>query len=425
MLSLLIVISCNKDLVSIENFGFESLSIEDARSWYESEYDPFIFMDGPDVSENEIINRESPINKMVVAPNWDQAFKSNRKGTKVVEIPLMGKGSIGFTTEDSHEEFKNNGKREYNSSLMRLVIMEEKNSTDKFAFIMVTIGNKEYLENNKFKIWKNTYLKKDNKFDGKALFYALDGSFINGWTWEKGKVVYKVDQKRSNDLEIDLRDCTTTLIFTTYENCTDWIQFGESNGVVFLDPTCNYSTELTGYYIECAPDPDDDNGGGVNQGQAGGGTPYSPSPGDKFAKPGMKQTMLTQISNMCVSSIMEYIDNEYCGGNLNEGTIVYDYFQSSGNQMYFTGVSNQEIPYLAVNYFYFNAFLNFSHAINFGDVVLADVPSDIPNSTHAVVVTGYKTNGDLIYMDPQEGKLMERPAYEVGVTTKLRIKGCK
>lgn len=35
---------------------------------------------------------------------------------------------------------------------------------------------------------------------------------------------------------------------------------------------------------------------------------------------------------------------------------------------------------------------------------MTDIPSNIPNSSHNVLITGYRADGDLIYMDPEDGK---------------------
>jgi hypothetical protein len=46
---------------------------------------------------------------------------------------------------------------------------------------MTMVGDKQYLETKKFKLWQNNYLKKDKDFSGLVLFHNLEGAFVNGW----------------------------------------------------------------------------------------------------------------------------------------------------------------------------------------------------------------------------------------------------
>lgn len=83
-LLLFLVISCNKDLLSFDKLSQESLSIEDARSWFEAAHDPFILFDGGRgaVNQGEVSKREDE--SIIVTPGWDLAFTSNKKGNKWV-----------------------------------------------------------------------------------------------------------------------------------------------------------------------------------------------------------------------------------------------------------------------------------------------------------------------------------------------------
>jgi len=53
------------------------------------------------------------------------------------------------------------------------------------------------------------------------------------------------------------------------------------------------------------------------------------------------------------------------------------------------------------------------------------VSSDIPNSSHNVAVIGKKLNGNLIYMDPELGVLMEAPSSNFNNNYAISILSCK
>ena len=39
---------------------------------------------------------------------------------------------------------------------------------------------------------RNSYLYREKDFDGKVLFFKLNGSMINGWKYRDGKIVGKI-----------------------------------------------------------------------------------------------------------------------------------------------------------------------------------------------------------------------------------------
>ena len=134
--------------------------------------------------------------------------------------------------------------------------------------------------------------------------------------------------------------------------------------------------------------------------------PYTVQSGDVMAKSGLPTTMSTQLPNTCVTAIMEYINNNVFNGNANEGVYLLSYCQTYSVSIFnFDGVSPSNIVSFTNIHFTTSTFLNFQTAINSGAVIMTDIASSIPNSVHNVVILGYTSGGDYIYMDPELGYL--------------------
>lgn len=72
-------------------------------------------------------------------------------------------------------------------------------------------------------------------------------------------------------------------------------------------------------------------------------------------------------------------------------------------------------------------FSSFTSAIDANCVILTDIPSDIPDSAHSVVVVGYHIDGTLIYLDPEKGCLWESNPNQIqfGSYFTISINSCK
>ena len=65
-----------------------------------------------------------------------------------------------------------------------------------------------------------------------------------------------------------------------------------------------------------------------------------------------------------------------------------------------------------------------TEAIDDGNVIMTNIPSDIPGSTHNVVIIGYSPDGELVYMDPQRGYIWTAPSDEFSWTYAYIISAC-
>lgn len=132
-------------------------------------------------------------------------------------------------------------------------------------------------------------------------------------------------------------------------------------------------------------------------------TSYVKQTGDVFAKQNLPSTMTVQMPNTCVTSIMEYADNNVFGGSTNEGTYILYYMQTYKSNVITDGVSLENIQPFVSHFFNVTTFKTYKGAISSKHVVMTDIPSSIPNSRHNILVLGYQPDSAIIYMDPEKG----------------------
>lgn len=130
---------------------------------------------------------------------------------------------------------------------------------------------------------------------------------------------------------------------------------------------------------------------------------YSAESGEILAKKNLVKTMNTQLPNTCVTSIMEYANNKVFGGNTNEGTYILYYLQTYGLNVITDGVRLSDINNFVGHFFNTTYFQSYQTAASKGNVVMTDIPSSISGSAHNILAVGYQTDGDVIYMDPEQG----------------------
>ena len=78
-----------------------------------------------------------------------------------------------------------------------------------------------------------------------------------------------------------------------------------------------------------------------------------------------------------------------------------------------------------LEFFTTNIYSSIITAIDAGVVVMTDIPSSIPNSSHNVVIVGYQQGGDLIYMDPENGCLQTESESSFSKNYLIYITGVK
>jgi hypothetical protein len=219
--------------------------------------------------------------------------------------------------------------------------------------------------------------------------------------------------------------CYDTYLLIWYQDCTEWY----TNGV-YVNTTCGPGyIVMEPIYSECTYIADD-NGGGGGSGDPGGygvstAEPYTPQSGDVFSKPNINSMIPQQVPNTCVTSMMEYVNHELCGGSINEGDYITDYLETYHHFVLTEGVASSDILSFLQRHFNTTNYSSVYEAIDNGNFVMADMYSPLQGSTHNVCITGYHLGGQLIFMDPEKGTFWEAPASEVGLNYIIGIQSCK
>ncbi|MCR9011408.1 C39 family peptidase [Gabonibacter chumensis] len=148
---------------------------------------------------------------------------------------------------------------------------------------------------------------------------------------------------------------------------------------------------------------------------------------DKLAKKNIKRTMSKQLKNTCVTSIMEYISDAYCGEGRNEGDFWLGYKKLTGEWISDNGVDSRYIRELVLLFFNTESFYDVKDAIDKKRVVMTTITSKIKDSLHNVLIVGYTSDGKrYIYMDPEVGYLQDAPVIMFsGSRYNISISGCK
>ncbi|MFV0592935.1 MAG: hypothetical protein ACK5M7_16265 [Draconibacterium sp.] len=425
LLTLLLFFSCETDFEQDSVQSLDSSQVEESKVWIDSRTGPVLEMTPDDLGIASLSGKgnDTPI---LFQYDWEHAFQEENENYSVVEVPLMTQGWYGMAVEETLEKYKETKNMGYMSSITRLILIKDKKKTNKDieGYIMTIFGDVDYLEKKEFQLLKNTYLQKEDDFSGTVLFRTLSGRFVNGWQMRNGQVTKKISESKKQMNLTASTYCNTYAVYTTYQQCTDWYNVGETSDATYVTyngSSCNIWQEYSGSYTECETVHVNTGSGGSSSG------PYVQG-GDTYCKSGLKSTMQTQVEAACVPAIMGYITNEYCDGDVNYGFYILDYVQHyGGTQFSFDGVSPMNVSNFTNRHFETTGFVGYQNAIDNGHIMMAGIPTTTPGIGHNVAIVGYKSNGDLIYMDPEVGYFQDRPAsfFASNASYVMTITGCK
>lgn len=159
----------------------KQLTTSVARQWYESNYDPVV----------SVSTRSGDEMPALIKPKWANATERNRGRYEVVQMPILTRTSRIIVDEDTRLHFDELRMQKKLRNSTHLVILKDLKTGNIRSFISVFVGSYDYLKKTT-RMSRNTYLYREKDFDGKVLFFKLNGSMINGWKYRDGKIVGKI-----------------------------------------------------------------------------------------------------------------------------------------------------------------------------------------------------------------------------------------
>ena len=398
----------------------------DAKQWFEERM----------YSENYLSNESGMQLYKDWMPDWKRATVHQLAKSKTVEIPLIFNKQINAVSPDAYEEYERTKDLKYLQNDIKLVIETSLSTGEKRDFIMNIAPSLKYI--NLQEKGHNSYRNIDTNFDGMVIYFNLEWNLVNEWRYADGKIFRKIV---TSDIP-ETPELATRAIFCEIDY---WyiIVTGAGLPVRLIEDGYSISCYEVDFYDTEDSEPPFEDGGAGGGGYLGDndiGTPpnilgngnnlpkvYRPLSGDKLFRTSFSQTMITQIGETCALASMGYV-NALFGGSTHYLIYLLEYaelYHSKDSDFVLKeGVLAVNIPSFVSNYFNTGTFTSYQNAINAGHVVLTDIPTG-QSYSHCVVVVGYRITGDLIYMDPERGVLMEcKASFPLG-NIKIRISGNK
>jgi hypothetical protein len=418
----LFLVNCSDKFDDYYEVSEPALSIEKARSWFETNLQPVI--------NGNLIKPKtdgSPVIDLQPLFNWNLAELFSNSNWAVVELPWeYEEGTVTYSGEG--EGLSSGNDPTEPNQIIKLVILSNLATEEIYGFKMVVLPDNDYLALGG-DLSSTTYLNQDSQFSGLILFYSVIDQFVNGWKYENGLITGSLTTNESIETKEGEETSSNIIGYYIIETC--WYQYsilpdGTETEHILLG--CN----VTYHYITAFYDDGggggggfDPNGGGSGSGGGPGRIPYQLSEGDTFFKDSVTTTMDIQVLNSCLFAIMEYVSQELCGLLRDITYFNNSYFSEYGEWALFEGVNSQNaMPFLR-KHFRSRPFVGFQDAINNGRVVIIDTPvPGQPGITHAIAIVGYKSNGRLIFMDPAKGQLWEGPPTGFGISFVFAARGC-
>ena len=160
----------------------KQLTVSVARQWYESHYDSVVCFNTRFGGNDDM--------PAFIKPKWSHATESNRGRYEVVQMPILTQARHMIVDEETRLHFDELHAKNKLRNSTHLVILKNLETGQVRSFVSIFVGSYKYLK--KKRINRNTYLYRDKKFDGRVMFFKLNGSMINGWKYRDGKIVGKI-----------------------------------------------------------------------------------------------------------------------------------------------------------------------------------------------------------------------------------------
>lgn len=139
---------------------------------------------------------------------------------------------------------------------------------------------------------------------------------------------------------------------------------------------------------------------------------YVSKEGDKLANPNVVDPGTTQLLSMCTMESFAYI-HQLQGSSADLNSVTLRCAQMFGVSVIEDGLTLEQFQQYVNTYFNTGEFSSYQDSVNSSEFTLTTIQGDYgADSSHSVVIVGYHSDGDVIYMDPMEPKLQEAdPSY--------------
>ena len=116
-------------------------------------------------------------------------------------------------------------KADYIRNTTKMVVLKDLVTNKTRSFIMVFVGSYDYLTRSR-NMGRNSYLYREPDYDGMVLYYAINGTFINGWRYSNGKLVGYIspsynEQGESSVQTRGYQDCHDVYTTEYRQDCHD------------------------------------------------------------------------------------------------------------------------------------------------------------------------------------------------------------
>lgn len=232
LLCSLFVVGCADDIEIIPIDSTTSLSVEKARTWYETN---LITNQGNTIFKAKTTDSTALSLKPLL--NWDLAQLDNDSLWSVVELPWEYENGKQTIANSHVAEYCNTNNTDI-AQVIRLVILKNRKTGDLYGFKMVVIPDLDYMLAHENELQANFYLHRDSLLSGMILFYSTSDKFINGWAYKNGMIVGKVNHGKSKSKSEAQRTSSTFEIYSI-ETCNytkvEW------KGMVGFNKDCSVS----------------------------------------------------------------------------------------------------------------------------------------------------------------------------------------
>ena len=271
-----------------------------AKEWFESNYAPVVTTRTSGGEGKEL----------AIKPYWDKAKESNRGRFEVVETPTLSKGMHIILDEETTKHWQPGMKADYIRNTTKMVVLKDLVTNKTRSFIMVFVGSYDYLTRSR-NMGRNSYLYREPDYDGMVLYYAINGTFINGWRYSNGKLVGYIspsynEQGESSAQTRGYYDCHDVHTTEYRQDCHDEYELvgGDMETGLIYDIVnyCDYIPYTTSYqdchYVEDSTSDNDDDDNWWNNPYPPGGAGNETNPVKPGSNNSPKAKKIFRNSNM-------------------------------------------------------------------------------------------------------------------------------